>query len=271
MFEPKVTEEVSYSTIETSSKSTTTNKKILRNTWTGNTVQINSYDSDGRLKGVETDKQTYQDHDTEYYKWTDHDQPPDIPLPEYQTQVEPLGANSVQTLTQIASNGNVLMLKSTEVASTPIIHWTGDEASQQSSVKSPSNGQFKICDQNGDVEPQKAVNFDSHVASPQLYPGNSPKSDAVVSHTIKEGPVSRETDSTLTESLEGSKWSRNEETVWVSTNNPRINPNLAIMNGPQEGGKSEGHPAQQNGSVSMEERRKMRRNAARAMTANMAK
>jgi len=269
MFEPKVTEEVSYSTIETSTKSTTTNKKILRNTWTGNTVQINSYDSEGRLKGVETDKQTYQDHDTEHYKWTDNDQPPAITPPGYDTQVEPFGANSVQTTTQIASNGNVLMLKSTEISTTPLIHWTGDNASQQLSIKSATND--KICDQNGETVPQKALlQFGSQSPSSQLFPGDVPNGDTVVSHTVKEGPVSRETDCSLTESLNGSKWSRTEETVWVSTNKPRINPNLAIMNGPQDGGKSEGELVEQNGTVSIEERRRMRRNAARAMTANKA-
>jgi len=273
MFQPKVTEEVSYSTIETSSKSTTTNKKILRNTWRGNTVQINSYDSEGRLKNVETDKETYQDHDTEHYKWTDRDQPPDIPASDYQSTVEPCGANSLQTTTQIASNGNVLMLKSTEISSTPIIHWTGDNASQQSSIKLPPHAKYIVCNRNGETVSQKTVNIGAQTPSSQLFLGNvTPAGDTIVSHTVKEGPVSRESDSRVTESLDGSKWSKTEETVWMSTNKPRINPNLAIMNGPPtEVGRNAGQVVEQNGSLSIEERRQMRRNVSRTMAGNTAK
>ena len=75
------------STIETCKTSTAHKKRILRNTWRGNAVQVNCYDAAGRLQSSETDKKTYQDHDTEYYNWTDRDPPPCIPPPDYAKQV----------------------------------------------------------------------------------------------------------------------------------------------------------------------------------------
>jgi len=228
---------------------------------------VNSYDSDGRLKSVETDKESYIDRDTEYYTWTDRDAPPNIPPPDYARQVQPFGPNNLRTSTQISRNGNVMMLKSSEISSTPMVHWSGENSQHLVSQSNPNPMPIR----NGAVSLQKSIagaQLPPHLvnADPQLDLG-----DMVVSHTVQTGPASHEVEYKRKEDMDGSKWSRTEETLWISSaNKPRINPSMAIMYGMQDGGDGKKFVQQNNhdnGDMSIEERRKMRRNASRAMTA----
>jgi len=164
----------------------------------------------------------------------------------------------------MTDNGSVLMLKSTEISSTPVVHWTGVNT-QHITSSTPNN--------RGEVTTYPAQrSFGNGDLDSVSSRGDQ---TVIVTNTVVSGTPQVSTEIKLSENSEGSKWSRSEETVWM-TSNKRINPDILAITYDGEGGEAPlGKPTKQieagvvNGheNLSVEERRKMRRNVSREKTA----